>query len=169
MKKILIFFIILLILIVNYKKEDYLLKDTIRFRVISNNDSVKDILIKQKVSKRISNIIFNKGKTKEEVRNNIINNINNIEKEIEDVLIDNDYDKDFNINYGYNYFPEKKYNGDTLAPGKYESLVITIGQGEGKNYWCILYPPLCTIKEDNSVSNKIEYKFRLIEVIKNIF
>ncbi len=169
MKKLLFLFVISLIIIANLKEEDYLLKDTIRFRVISNNDSVKDTLIKQKVSKRVSNIIFDKGKNKEDARNNIINNINKIEKEIKDVLKDNNYDKEFNVNYGYNYFPEKEYKGEILAPGNYESLVITIGQGKGKNYWCILYPPLCTIKDDNSVSNKIEYKFRFIEVIKNIF
>ena len=168
MKKTIILISILLIAYINYEKQDYLLEDSIRFRVISNSNSAEDILIKQKVSKKISNIIFDKGDTKENVRDNIIKNINEIEKEVGQVLGDNNYSKEFNINYGYNYFPEKKYNGKTLKEGNYESLVVTIGKGRGDNYWCILYPPLCMINEDDGVSNKIEYKFKIVEYIKKI-
>ncbi len=168
MKKTIILISILLIAYINYEKQDYLLENSIRFRVISNSNSAEDILIKQKVSKKISNIIFDKGDTKENVRDNIIKNINEIEKEVGQVLGDNNYSKEFNINYGYNYFPEKKYNGKTLKEGNYESLVVTIGKGRGDNYWCILYPPLCMINEDDGVSNKIEYKFKIVEYIKKI-
>lgn len=168
MKKIVIIIGILFIILINYEKQDYLVNDSIRFRVISNSDSAKDVLIKQKVSRKISNIIFDKGNSKDDVRNNILKNISKIEKEVDQVLTDNDYDNEFNINYGYNYFPEKEYNGRTLEAGNYESLVVTIGKGDGNNYWCILYPPLCMINEDDSVSNKIKYKFKLIEYIKNI-
>lgn len=168
MKKTIILISILLIAYINYEKQDYLLENSIRFRVISNSNSAEDILIKQKVSKKISNIIFDKGDTKENVRDNIIKNINEIEKEVGQVLGDNNYSKEFNVNYGYNYFPEKKYNGKTLKEGNYESLVVTIGKGRGDNYWCILYPPLCMINEDDGVSNKIEYKFKIVEYIKKI-
>ena len=58
MKKIVIIIGILFIILINYEKQDYLVNDSIRFRVISNSDSAKDVLIKQKVSRKISNIIF---------------------------------------------------------------------------------------------------------------
>lgn len=168
MKKIILIICCLLLISISLNKQNYQINDGIRFRVISNSDSVEDILIKQKVSRRISNIIFDKGKSKDDVRKNIIKNINKIENEVNKVFIDNNYDKKFNIHYGNNYFPEKEYNGEKLEAGNYESLVIKIGKGQGDNYWCILYPPLCMINEDDSVENKIEYKFKLIEYIKKI-
>lgn len=168
MKKIILIICCLLLISISLNKQNYQINDGIRFRVISNSDSIEDILIKQKVSRKISNIIFDKGKSKEEVRNNIIENINKIENEINNVFIENNYNKNFNIHYGNNYFPEKEYNGEKLEAGNYESLVIKIGKGKGDNYWCILYPPLCMINQDNSVENKIEYKFKFIEYIKKI-
>ena len=64
-------------------------------------------------------------------------------------LKDNNSDKDFHINYGKNYFPEKKYNNVLYKAGEYESLVITLGEGEGENFWCVLFPPLCLIDEES--------------------
>ena len=60
------------------------------------------------------------------------------------------YDKDYKINYGYNYFPKKKYKSVTYKEGMYESLVITLGTGEGDNWWCVLFPPLCLVEADES-------------------
>lgn len=167
MKKIIVIIsIFLMISVLNQK--DYNYDDMIRFRIISNSNSAKDIIIKQQVSDRVSNILFNKGNTKEAVRNNILENINLIEAETNKVFKENSYSKKFNINYGYNYFPEKEFDGKRLKEGEYESLVLTIGEGKGDNYWCILYPPLCMIDSTKEVKNKIEYKFKLIEYIKKL-
>lgn len=168
MKKIIVIMsIFLLISILNQK--DYNFDNMIRFRIISNSNSAKDIMIKQQVSDRVSKILFDKGNTKEDVRNNILENINLIEAETNKVFNENNYSKKFNINYGYNYFPEKEFDGKRLREGKYESLVLTIGEGKGDNYWCILYPPLCMIDSTKEVKNKIEYKFKLVEYIKKLF
>lgn len=168
MKKIIVIMsIFLLISILNQK--DYNFDNMIRFRIISNSNSAKDIMIKQQVSDRVSKILFDKGNTEEDVRNNILENINLIEAETNKVFNENNYSKKFNINYGYNYFPEKEFDGKRLKEGKYESLVLTIGEGKGDNYWCILYPPLCMIDSTKEVKNKIEYKFKLVEYIKKLF
>lgn len=168
MKKIIVIMsIFLLISILNQK--DYNFDNMIRFRIISNSNSAKDIMIKQQVSDMVSKILFDKGNTEEDVRNNILENINLIEAETNKVFNENNYSKKFNINYGYNYFPEKEFDGKRLREGKYESLVLTIGEGKGDNYWCILYPPLCMIDSTKEVKNKIEYKFKLVEYIKKLF
>lgn len=158
--------IFLMISVLNQK--DYNFDDMIRFRIISNSNSAKDIIIKQQVSDKVSKILFDKGNTREDVRNNIIENINLIEVETNKVFNENNYSKKFNINYGYNYFPEKEFDGKHLKEGIYESLVLTIGEGKGDNYWCILYPPLCMIDNTKKVKNKIEYKFKIIEYIKKL-
>lgn len=167
MKKIIVIMsIFLMISVLNQK--DYNFDNMIRFRIISNSNSAKDIIIKQQVSDKVSKILFDKGNTREDVRNNIIENINLIEAETNKVFNKNNYSKKFNINYGYNYFPEKEFDGKRLKEGIYESLVLTIGEGKGDNYWCILYPPLCMIDNTKEVKNKIEYKFKIIEYIKKL-
>ena len=75
------------------------------------------------------------------------------------------YDKDYKINYGYNYFPKKKYKSVTYKEGMYESLVITLGTGEGDNWWCVLFPPLCLVEADESTTSDAEYTFFIKEII----
>ena len=75
----------------------------------------------------------------------------------------------FQVNYGYNYFPEKKYKGITYNEGFYESLVITLGEAEGDNWWCVLFPPLCLMEEDEEKIEEVEYKSFIKEIIDKYF
>jgi stage II sporulation protein R len=70
------------------------------------------------------------------------------------------------VNYGLNYFPKKEYKGVIYNEGYYESLVIKIGKGEGNNFWCVMFPPLCFLEAEKS--EKIEYKFFVKEIIDKI-
>ena len=167
MKKILIIACILAISLVLFKDDYSLTKDAIGFRVIANSNSAKDILMKEKVVKSLSNILFKDSKNKIETKNNIVDNISNIENNIDYLFKENNYNVNYNINYGLNFFPEKEYNGIKFKEGNYESLVIEIGEAKGNNYWCILYPPLCMI--DDNKNEEIKYKFKVIELIKKLF
>ena len=63
-------------------------------------------------------------------------------------------------------FPDRLY-GDVLVPaGEYRALRITIGSGEGHNWWCILYPTLCVINEEDAASGEIRYYSRVLEWLK---
>ncbi len=168
MKKILIVLVIVMVLFL-VKNNYNVTEDAIRFRVIANSNNPKDIIMKEKVVNELSDIIFKKNNNKEETRNNIIKNLNEIEKKVDNLFKINNYNINYNIMYGLNYFPEKKLSNKTYPAGEYESLVIEIGEAKGNNYWCILYPPLCTIDEDIDKSEKIEYKFKIIELINNLF
>lgn len=168
MKKIFLILIILLgILLVSQKDKYDLTKDMIRFRVIASTNSVKDIKMKELVVNELSKIIFNGSNDSiNDKREQIINNISNIENKIDDLFKSNNYKETFNMSYGLNHFPEKEYEGIKFKEGDYESLVIEIGEGKGNNYWCILYPPLCMIDEDNK---NIEYKSKLLKTLKELF
>ena len=72
-----------------------------------------------------------------------------------------------NINFGLNYFPKKVYKGVTYEQGDYESLVITIGSGQGDNWWCVLFPPLCLLEAEENT--EVEYKFKVLELLDKIF
>lgn len=166
MKKVLIILLILISIILLNRNDD-ISNDIIRFRVIANSNSSKDILIKEKIVSEISDLIFVDNKSIEETRKNINNSIPTIESKIKKVFESNDYDKDFKISYGLNKFPKKEYEGIEFEEGEYESLVIEIGEAKGNNYWCMLYPPLCFV--DNNEEDNIEYKFRLLEALKKLF
>ena len=159
MKKIIIV-LCLIVSILCINKQPNTSGDTIRFRIIANSNSKSDQQQKKEIVKSISDTLINSNvKTVEEERKYIKAQIPTFEKQI------NKSTKDYSINYGLNYFPKKEHNGIIYEAGEYESLVITLGQGEGDNFWCILFPPLCMVDENED----IEYKSIIKEVLKKIF
>lgn len=152
MKKIIIILFLFTIIFVlsDYKKNITIPESSIRFRVIANSNSKSDqemkIKIKDDLEKELFKILIN-SKNIEDARNAINQNMNKVES------IMNNYDVKYSINYGNNYFPKKEYKGIKYDEGIYESLVITIGEGLGKNWWCVLFPPLCLLDENENLDN----------------
>ena len=166
MKKIIIIVLIILLLgnINVIKKED----DLIRIRVIANSNSEYDQNIKNIVSNNLKLKLYNLLKDEKDINNArkiINNNIDFLKKEIDKNLENEKYS--FSINYGLNYFPEKEYNGKKYEEGNYESLLVTLGKGEGNNWWCILFPPICLIEAEDS-NEKVEYKFFFKTIIDKV-
>lgn len=172
MKKIIIVLAIITIVysLVNTKEEYVIVpKNSVRFRIIPNSNTPKDLYIKEKVKNSINSEIkeIEKSKTINETRTSIKENISNIEKKVSEVFKDNNYNMNFKINYGINYFPEKIYKGLKYEAGNYESMVVKIGSGSGDNYWCVLFPPLCLMEAEET--DEVEYKFFIKEIIDKIF
>lgn len=155
------------------KAEENIIPDeAIRFRIIANSNTVYD----QNIKIQVRNVVQNKvlsllkdAKTIDETRNIIKNNIEELNKVVQDELQKLEYDKDFTINYGYNYFPEKKYKGIKYDEGKYESLVIKLGDAKGDNFWCVLFPPLCLVEVEEENTSDAEYTFFVKELINSYF
>lgn len=153
---------------INLKEEESIIPDeAIRFRVIANSNTVYDQNVKIQVRNTVQNEIFKLIKD-----SNSIDNTRRIlsehKKELYEVtnnkLKELNYDKDFKINFGINHFPKKKYKGLVYKEGNYESLVITLGSGEGDNFWCVLFPPLCLLEAEDNTS-EVEYKFFIKDII----
>ena len=160
MKKIVII-ISMTILILCIFKNAYQNEDTIRFRIIANSNSIEDQQLKREVLNNISKELLNSNPTNiNEERKYIKEKLPLFEQKVKETT------NNYSTNYGYNYFPEKTYKGKTYEAGEYESLVITLGEGTGNNFWCILFPPLCMIDEEEE---KIEYKSLIKEVINKYF
>ena len=165
MKKIIIilFFISLTFIFTNHDEDIIIPSNAIRFRVIANSDSVEDQIkkaeIKETVEKEVYKLIEGVNNT-QEVRSIIENNLDTI-KEIVD-----EYRVPYTINYGNNYFPAKTYKGVIYPSGNYESLVITLGKGVGKNFWCVLFPPLCLIENSNEDISDIDYQLYVKKLIQ---
>ena len=159
---ILIFFIIVIYIFIGSVISDNVVipSEAIRFRVIANSDSDYDQSIKEKISKDVTLELYNileGANSIEDVRNSISSNINDIEKVL------NKYNVNYDINYGLNYFPDKLYKGVKYDAGFYESLLITLGKGSGKNWWCVLFPPLCLL--EGNESDDYEYKVFVRDLI----
>lgn len=174
MKKFIILIVIILsfaIISKNVNANTILIPDeAIRLRVIANSDSTYDQQVKLDVSFEVQNEIYNLLKDKNNIndaRTTIKNNIPKIENAVEKVLSEKNYVSTFKVNYGYNYFPEKEYKGVKYKEGNYESVLVTLGEGKGQNWWCVLFPPLCLIEAEES--DEVEYKFFVQELIEKYF
>lgn len=170
MKKIIpiILAIFMLSILSNQHQEDYYVipDESIRLRIIANSDTTYDQYIKAKVKlaveEKLKEIVENKASI-EEMRKIINNNLKELEIIVANVLKKENYDKSFTISYGNHIFPEKEYKGVIYEEGEYESLIITIGEGKGKNWWCVLFPPLCTMEVEEE--KEVSYKFFIKELI----
>lgn len=156
-KVIIILFLLTSIIFISNNEEELIIpNNAIRFRVIANSDNTKDqaqkLMIKEKIEKEVYALINGANNTSE-VKSLIENNMDTIEEIVKN------YNVSYKINYGSNYFPTKNYKGVLYPAGNYESLVITLGNGAGANFWCVLFPPLCLLDNESEDVSDIEYQF----------
>jgi len=76
-----------------------------------------------------------------------------LEKAAQTVVKENGFDYDVKVKFDYEQYPVRRYEDFTLPSGEYLSLRVVIGKGQGKNWWCVLYPPLCTSYASRTVSS----------------
>ena len=81
-------------------------------------------------------------------------NLRRIESAANKVLSQNGFLYGAKANFGKFYFPEKTYDNITIPEGRYKSINLVLGDGKGKNWWCVLSTPICladkTVEYDNS-------------------
>lgn len=122
-------------------------KEAVRLRILANSDSDKDQALKRKVRDEVKSQIDGwvaDLTSFEEARKVIQSHIPEIEKTVENTLKREGSKEAFQVKFSKNVkFPTKVY-GDFIYPaGEYEAVLITIGKGEGANWWCVLFPPMC--------------------------
>lgn len=165
-KTVIILAIIIGILSVNKTETIIIPKEAIRFRVIANSNKESDQIIKKKVVNNLKkNIKKIQTTSLTETRNNINKSLPDFKSVVEETLKNEHIN--YTIDYGMNYFPEKEYKGIYYEEGEYESLVITLGEGIGDNFWCLLFPPLCLIDEEETTD--VEYTSLIKELINKYF
>lgn len=126
----------------------------IRFHVIANSDSIEDQALKVKVKDKVIDLmqdLLKDSKTIDESRNIIVQNMETIKSLAQKTIFENGVNDRVNIELTKQDFPLKQYGDVVLPPGEYEALVIKIGKAEGKNWWCVLFPPLCFVDATHGV------------------
>lgn len=141
--------------------------ELVRFHVRANSDSAEDqelkLLVKDAVVKYMEELLADSESVEESIEL-IEANMESILNTAMEVIHENGYSYDI---YGYiaeEYFPLRIYGDVALPPGEYRTFRIDIGEAEGKNWWCVLYPPLCFVDITHGVVPK-ESKTELKNVI----
>jgi len=125
-----------------------LAENLIRFHVIANSDSEEDQQLKRSVRDRV--IEYMKVQLKdsgslEHTKHIISNNLSNIVSIAEEAIADAGKNYKVKAELGSYPFPTKAYGDIVLPAGNYQALRVVIGKGEGANWWCVLFPPLCFV------------------------
>ncbi len=135
----------------------------LRLHIIANSDSDADQSLKLKVRDRIvtegGQLFKNCQSLEDAIKTACINS--KLLKQIAEAEIKSQgFDYTAEISVGEAAFPTKTYGNITLPSGKYSALRIEIGEAKGKNWWCVMYPPLCFTEGVLSVSNEADAKLK---------
>ena len=129
----------------------------IRFHVLANSDSDEDQELKLKVRDEIIKYLqpmLKQSKSLEQSEQIILSESENIKNIGENIIKENGYTYEVEVKLEYNNFPAKQYSNIVLPAGEYKALRILIGEAKGKNWWCVMFPPLCFVDENNGVIDK---------------
>lgn len=120
----------------------------IRFHVRAESDSKEDQWLKLQVKEAVLAYIspvLSKLQSVDESRQLLYNESENIRNVAAATLRSLGDESDVNVYFENCYFPMKTYGDMTFPPGEYEAFRVDIGEAQGKNWWCVLYPPLCFV------------------------
>ena len=123
-------------------------QEAIRLRILANSDSVVDQQMKRIVRDAIvaqMNTWVSGPHTIDEAREVVRNHLADIEALVGETLNQYGYTYGYNVELGIVPFPTKIYGDRVYPAGDYEALRVTLGQGDGQNWWCVLFPPLCFV------------------------
>ena len=126
-----------------------------RLHVIANSDSSEDQNLKYIVRDRIldymNSLVDTTISSKEEIMRIVSENLENFRSIAQDTVYENGYDYNVNIEIGNFAFPTKAYGDIALPSGYYDALRVSIGEAKGKNWWCVMFPPLCFVDVSSGV------------------
>ena len=164
---------------------------TLRLHIPANSDSAEDQALKLKVRDAVIDLLkapLSKCGTKEDAEAVALRLVPAIKKTAEQVISENGKNYKATVTLTEEYYPKKEYDGITLPAGNYSSLKIELGEADGQNWWCVLFPQVCTgtakpketLAEVGFTSNQIrllteqesgEYtvKFKIVEIIERLF
>lgn len=135
-------------------------QESIRIRIIANSDSLEDQEIKWRIRNAVNKQIMNWVKEPQKIdaaREIVQSQLPALDELVRQQLAINGITYGYKVELGTVPFPTKTLGSHEYPEGDYEALRITLGQGGGQNWWCVLFPPLCFVgavaNESNAESN----------------
>lgn len=142
--------ILLLLLGIQYEKkmrlQQGIAEKVLRFHVLANSDSAEDQALKLKVRDAVGGEMAEtlSGVTdRAECESILTSRLGQIERTAEAVIAEEGYSYEVHAFLREVNFPVKTYGAYTFPAGEYEALEVVIGEGEGHNWWCVMYPNMC--------------------------
>ncbi len=152
----------------------------LRLHILANSDSDRDqqlkLLVRDELLKQ-SEMLFSGCNTLDEMKERAVQQKETIRLIAQNVLEKNGCDDRVTVQLTEMEFDKREYEEITMPAGAYEALRILIGEGEGHNWWCVMYPPLCLpVASDPSEwfdgetveiltqPEKYEVKFKCVEI-----
>ena len=182
--------ITLTIAIMPTEKEGAIYQDTVRLHILANSNSDEDqalkLIIRDKLLEKYGGLLASSSSTEEAI-SNLAELCAQMEKDVNAWIKENGKSYTCNIELGEEWYETREYENFTLPCGYYTSLQVMLGDAEGKNWWCVMYPPLCTelatakapgddavvnyTKEETKLITKKGYnvKFKMLEIISETF
>lgn len=131
-------------------------EEAIRLRILANSNRDEDQQLKLHVRDAVYTYIHEQVQNLrhiDDARYVVAQSLSNITTIVEQVMNDEGVIEPFHVTYNEQVpFPEKRYGPYVYPEGLYEAIVITLGSGQGDNWWCVLFPPLCFVDFFNEVA-----------------
>lgn len=137
--------------------EEKIYESVLRLHVLANSDSDEDQALKLKVRDEILSYVSPRvidSKNREEAQRILQNELENIEKIAAQTVAREGYDYSVDVTLTVEEYPTRNYEAMSFPSGEYISLRVMIGEAEGQNWWCVLFPPLCLSAASESVENE---------------
>lgn len=118
----------------------------LRLHVLANSDSQEDQTLKLEVRDRVlaeSAGMLDGVKDREQAERAVSRKLKQLRSAAQDEVKKRGYPYPVDVSLKNTWFPTRKYGDVTLPAGEYDALEVVIGSGEGHNWWCVLFPPLC--------------------------
>ena len=136
----------------------------IHIRADSNENKAQAVkyLVRDEVVEYLTPLVA-EYKTQSEAKAGVETHLQEIERVCQGVLARNGFGYGAKANVQTETFPTRVYEGYTLPAGEYTALIIELGRGEGDNWWCVVYPPLCFTAP--TTGKNVVYKSKIAEII----
>lgn len=164
---------------------DEIRTDVLRLHVIANSDSEKDQQLKLKVRDAVLTAgenIFDGSVTRENAEEKIRSEKEKLETAAKKVIEENGFDYNVEITVTEEFFNTRTYESVTLPAGKYMAVRVLIGESTGRNWWCVMFPPLCIPASQTDINlyldekevklvetnPKYEPRFKIVEIYESL-
>lgn len=141
-------------------------QDYLRLHIRANSDTAAEQQVKLAVRDAVVAYITPLAGTvdsKEQMQRLLADKIPQIEAVANEVLQQNGYDYTAHAYLSHEEFPTRTYDKLTLPQGDYDALIVQLGSGQGANWWCVAFPPLCFVAAEDTEGDEIEYRSAIAE------
>ncbi len=133
--------ILLLLLGYSTNVNSELSQKIVRLHVIANSDSDTD----QELKLKVRDAILRKAESECTAKEDVPRYLEEYRKIAQETVYENGFSYDVDVEYGNFHFPTKYYDNISLPAGLYDAVRIKIGEAKGRNWWCVMFPPLCFV------------------------